>query len=335
MKGWGRLVALMSMVGVATPTDYYLNQYLGSSECMVGAPGQQLEVSAVSPSNSCRPWTGPGGGYRLFNLTADGSAVDTVRLNCSDAACTQCGYSAVAGPQPLDSCLPLIRSGGAYVPSSVAVYRVDRGICLSSLHGRSAVTGMFSADYGTVPQCGLPSTDDGTTVVLRQWGELSDAPKCQVDPVTNTYAALAVFAAGNLTRIQGRFDCPTAACAAETCRSTVNGFLDSCMEYNATVGNNITVSATIRFQNVATLDGCQGDPNPGSGGDGRNPNYGAIVIGATLGAFALVWTIVASLFCRQKRQLPDRGIQGDEVSSPLFSAETAANTSYNSITIDA
>lgn len=298
---------------------------------MFGAAQQELQVSVTAPAVGCAPWpksTGPP--YRLFSLTADGTAVQSIRLNCSDDKCVNCDVYTPAGEHPVGECLALGSTVG--IVGSVVAYPVDQGPCLASLRGRSANHGIYSAEFGAgATNCHTPTTDDSSVVTLRHWGQLTATPTCVAEEMTGRFASLSLNGTGHGATVTGFMNCPNGSCTTQQCHAHVNAQFGICSRYNITQNGAVTATATIVFQDVAGLSGCL-QSNPPAQPSSRPLNYPAIVIGSTLGACAIIWLIVSSIYCKgNKRPYGGRNMQGDEEArSPLFSGADL-NASYASV----
>lgn len=292
------------------------------SGCVFGTVKQELQVTVAPAASGCTLW--PGAGFRLVNLSTDGRYVDAVRLNCSDSLCQHCEYAVDAVTFPVGECMPL---KGSDTLGSVLVYPMDEGICLASLAGRPDDHGLYSAEYNFSDSCANPTVAKNFAVTLRHWGQKTTVPQCLQEDFGGDYASLVLSGGGSVgatTQVSGVLGCPTNSCTPVSCSAAVNAaVIGRCSRLNTTAKGN----SSIVFQSVAALTGCR--PAAPSGSDPRPLNYPLVVIGSTLGAFALIWLIVSTIYCKQR---PARTVnmQGEEAASPLFSG-VDLNTSYSSI----
>ena len=195
---------------------------------------------------------------------------------------------------------------------SAAVYTVSGGACLGSLDSDPPTTGgVVSAMYRSA--CIAPVAENEHGVVLQHWGELGATPQCTLEETDmGEYANVSLVANGtNSTVVAGDIGC-NATCASESCTGSVDGLLNECIPVD---GDS---PAHIRFMDVAHLAPCHNaKPRPDPGHNGRsNVPYAAVVVGGTLGGFAVLWLAGMLVFNKMWKK-PARGnsVQGDDEDS--------------------
>jgi hypothetical protein len=263
----------------------------------------------------------------LLNLTADGKRVVALRINCSDAVCQNCEYFTAPSMEevPFEDCF-VLQPGqpGVHVLASAAIYNVSGGACLGSLDSNPPLThGVVSALYrGSTDNCTAPTTEDEQGVLLQHWGVLGSTPQCTLEETNvGEYASLRRYAnIDNRTMIAGEIGC-NATCSNESCTGSVDGLLRSCIPVD---GDS---PGYIRFIDTFQLAPCYNakpkpTPEPGNSGRGGIP-YAAVVVGGTLGGFAILWVACMMIFSKmwEKPVRPGAAtVQGSDEASRLVPA---------------